>query len=89
MQVERRSRRPSMGEHSEISETTSLASNLRSDTRNKSSMLLSYLYTSPPVNERLAVGMPVLLPGKRRLQMCEELQQLERVIKEKQTQFKI
>ena len=45
-------------------------------------MLLSYLYTSPPVNERLAVGIPVLLPEKRRLEIREELQRLEKVIGE-------
>ena len=51
-------------------------------------MLLSYLYTSPPVNERLAVGIPVLLPEKRRLEIREELQQLEKVIGEAHVRVK-
>lgn len=51
-------------------------------------MLLSYLYTSPPVNERLAIGIPVLSPETRRLEICEKLQRLEKVIGEAQVQVK-
>ena len=51
-------------------------------------MLLSYLYTSPPVNERLAVGIPALLPEKRRLEIREEIHRLEKVIGQAQVRVK-
>lgn len=60
----------------------------RNDTRNKSSMLLSYLHTSPPVNERLAVGIPVLLPEQRQSEIHRELQRLEKVFAEAQARVK-
>lgn len=51
-------------------------------------MLLSYLHASPPVNERLAVGIPVLLPEQRQSEIHGELQRLEKVIAEAQARVK-
>lgn len=40
------------------------------------------------MNERLAVGIPVLLPETRRLEIREELERLEKVIGEAQMRVK-